>query len=61
LNLFRVSATVQGYNEAGSVLMKKFGFVEEVRRRQALDRDGRRWDMLIFGLLNDEWRKQAKA
>jgi len=55
LNLFRVSATVQEYNEAGSALLKKFGFVEEVRRRQALDRDGRRWDLVVFGLLKDEW------
>ncbi len=61
LNLYRVSASVQEYNEAGSALLKKFGFVEEVRRRQALDRDGRRWDLLIFGLLKDEWANQAKA
>ena len=61
LNLYRVSASVQEYNEAGIALLKKFGFVEEVRRRQALDRDGRRWDLLVFGLLKDEWVKQAKA
>jgi len=42
-------------------LLKKSGFVEEVRRRKALDRDGRRWDLLIFGLLKDEWQKQAGA
>ncbi len=61
LNLFRVTARVQEYNEAGIALLKKFGFVEEVRRRQALDRDGRRWDMLVFGLLNEEWQNQAQA
>ena len=61
LNLFRVTARVQEYNEAGIALLKKFGFVEEVRRRQALDRDGRRWDLLVFGLLNEEWQNQAKA
>lgn len=61
LNLFRVTAPVQEYNEAGIALLKKFGFVEEVRRRQALDRDGRRWDLIVFGLLNDEWQKQLKA
>jgi RimJ/RimL family protein N-acetyltransferase len=57
LNLYRVTAPVQEYNEAGIALLKKFGFVEEVRRRQSLDRDGRRWDLLIFGLLKDEWQK----
>ena len=60
LNLFRVSATVQEYNVAAIALLKKFGFVEEVRRRQALDRDGCRWDLIIFGLLKDEWMNQAK-
>ncbi len=61
LNLFRVSANVPEYNEGAIALMKKFGFVEEVRRRQSLERDGRRWDLLVFGLLKDEWLNQAKA
>jgi RimJ/RimL family protein N-acetyltransferase len=61
LNLFRVSANVPEYNEAAIVLLKKFGFVEEVRRRQALERDGRRWDLLVFGLLRDEWQNQVKV
>jgi RimJ/RimL family protein N-acetyltransferase len=61
LNLFRATAYIAEYNEGGIALMKKFGFTEEVRRRQALDRDGRRWDLLVFGLLKDEWLNQAKA
>ena len=61
LNLFRVSAVVPEYNEAAIALFRKAGFTEEVRRRKALERDGRRWDMLMFGLLNDEWRNQAGA
>ena len=61
LNMFRISAAVPEYNEGAITLFKKFGFVEEVRRRQALDRDGRRWDMLIFGLLKDEWQESASA
>jgi len=60
LNLFRVSAVVPEYNESAIALVKKFGFVQEVCRRQSLERDGRRWDLLVFGLLNDEWRDQAK-
>ena len=60
LNLFRVSAIVPEYNEGAIALLKKFGFVQEVCRRQSLERDGRRWDLLVFGLLNDEWRNQAK-
>ncbi|NWG05747.1 MAG: GNAT family N-acetyltransferase [Chloroflexi bacterium] len=61
LNLFRISVAVPEYNEGAISLFKKFGFVEEVRRRQALDRDGRRWDMLILGLLKDEWQESASA
>ena len=61
LNLFRVSANVAEYNEGAIALMKKFGFVEEVRRRQALEREGRRWDLLVFGLLKDEWVNQVSA
>jgi RimJ/RimL family protein N-acetyltransferase len=61
LNLFRVSADVPEYNQAALALVEKSGFVEEVRRRQALERDARRWDLLVFGLLKDEWLKQARA
>jgi len=61
LNLFRVSARIPEYNEAAITLFKKFGFEEEVRRRQALDRDGRRWDLLVFGLLNSDWQNRAGA
>ena len=59
LNLFRVSAIAPEYNEGAIRLLKKFGFVQEVRRRRSLERDGRRWDLFVFGLLNDEWRNQA--
>ena len=61
LNLFRIGAHVPEYNEAAIALLKQFGFVEEVRRRQAIDRDGRRWDMLVFGLLRDDWANQVRA
>src|SRR5215216_4228908 len=55
LNLFRVSAIVPEYNRAAIALLKKFGFVEEVRRRQSVERDNQRWDVLVFGLLREEW------
>ncbi len=56
LNLFRVSAIVPEYNEGAIALLKKFGFAQEVCRRQSLERDGRRWDIYVFGLLKDEWQ-----
>ena len=61
LNLFRLTAAVPEYNEGAIALFQKFGFVQEVCRRKSLERDGRRWDLYLFGLLNDEWRDQARA
>jgi len=59
LNLFRLSAAVPEYNEAAIALLGKFGFTREVCRRSALERDGRRWDLYVFGLLRDEWQERA--
>ena len=61
LNLFRVSAIVPEYNLGAIALMRKFGFVQEVCRRKSLERDGRRWDIYVFGLLRDEWQYQFQA
>ncbi len=61
LNLFRVTALVPEYNTAAIALLKRFGFVEEVRRRQSVERDNKRWDMLVFGLLKEDWQQSAKA
>ena len=55
LNLFRVTIVMPEYCQAVMALVRKFGFVEEVRRRKAILRDGRVWDLLVFGLLRTEW------
>jgi RimJ/RimL family protein N-acetyltransferase len=55
LNLYRVGATIPEYNPVALHLFAKSGFVEEVRRRQALNRDGRRWDLIHVGILKEEW------
>lgn len=59
MNLFRVTAIVPEYNTAVIALLKKFGFTQEVCRRKSLERDGRRWDLYIFGLLKDEWQSRS--
>jgi RimJ/RimL family protein N-acetyltransferase len=61
LNLFRLTAAVPEYNQGAMVLLQKFGFVREVCRRKSLERDGCRWDLYLFGLLQEEWRIQAQA
>jgi RimJ/RimL family protein N-acetyltransferase len=55
LNLYRLTAWIPEYNQAGLTLFQKFGFAVEVRRRQAVYRDDRRCDMLHLGLLAEEW------
>lgn len=59
LNLYRLTAMVPEYNQPAIALLQKFGFVQEVCRRKALERDGRRWDLYVFGLLSDEWRNPS--
>ena len=59
LNLFRVTANVPEYNEGAITLLQKFGFTQEVCRRSALERDGRRWNLYVFGLLKEEWQMSA--
>lgn len=61
LNLFRVTAVVPAYNEGALRLFQKFGFMEEVRRRKAMPRDGEFWDIVGFGLLNAEWRESIQG
>lgn len=61
LNLYRVTAVVPAYNEGAMRLFQKFGFMEEVRRRKAIQRDAEVWDIVSFGLLNAEWRNQLEA
>ena len=60
LNLFRVTAVVPAYNEGALRLFQKFGFMEEVRRRKSLHRDGEFWDIISFGLLNSEWQERQQ-
>jgi RimJ/RimL family protein N-acetyltransferase len=55
MNLYRVTAHVLECNECGLGFLHKHGFVDEVRRRQVIHRDGKFWDVVMLGLLRDEW------
>ncbi len=55
MNLYRLSAFVLECNGRALTFLRKHGFVDEVRRRQAVYRDGKRWDWVMLGLLRDEW------
>lgn len=48
LNLRRLSAVIPSYNVPAVSLFERFGFVQEVCRREALQKDGKYWDHLVF-------------
>lgn len=58
LGLRRVTLTVFEYNPRAVRAYEKAGFRVEGRLRQALQREGRRWDALFMGILKDEWMEQ---
>lgn len=58
LNLHRIQLTVFEYNTRAIQLYERLGFVQEGRYRAFLRRDGKRYDMLLYGLLEPEWREQ---
>lgn len=55
LNLHRVQVTVFSYNRRSLSLVDKVGFQQEGVFRERLRRDGKRHDMLLYGLLRPEW------
>jgi RimJ/RimL family protein N-acetyltransferase len=57
LNLHRVCLTVFSYNEPAIALYERLGFVREGVYREHIERDGRRYDMVLYGLLRREWEK----
>jgi RimJ/RimL family protein N-acetyltransferase len=61
LNLYRLSASTVEYNTGAIRFLERAGFVVEVRRRQAVQRDGRCWDAVMLGLLRDEWKQEVTS
>jgi len=59
LNLHRVSLNVFEYNPRAIRSYEICGFVREGRCRQALHRDGRRWDLIYMGIMREEWRESV--
>lgn len=59
LNLYRIETIMADYQKDLIELVESAGFLMEVRRRQALYRNGQYHDALHFGLLRTEWKSQA--
>ncbi len=61
LNLHRVQLTVFSYNQRAIALYEKLGFQREGVYREHLQRDRKRYDMYLYGLLRSEWEKGLKS
>jgi len=55
LNFHRIYLTVLEYNEPAIKLYEKLGFKREGVYREFIHRDGKRYDMYLYGLLRHEW------
>ena len=54
LNLHRAGVRTASYNTGALRFLERHGFVEEVRNRQSVFRDGTWWDGVGLGLLREE-------
>jgi len=61
INLRRVTLTVFEYNPRAIRCYEKAGFQHEGRVRGALLRDGKRWDNLYMGILQEDWMKETRV
>ena len=61
LNLRRISLTVMEYNASAIKAYERVGFVREGAHRQAVVRDGRTHDLVLYGILRDEWKAGNNA
>lgn len=55
IGLHRVTLSVFSFNERAIRSYEKAGFEIEGREREAIVRDGRRWDELTMGMLERDW------
>ena len=56
LNLHRVQLSVFSYNHRAVSLYEELGFTKEGVFRKHLERDGKRYNMYLYGLLRSEWK-----
>lgn len=57
LNLYRIQLTVFDYNTSAIKLYERLGFTHEGTKREFIERDNKRHDMLLYGLLRGEYIK----
>ena len=60
LNLHNIMLQVYDFNERGIGCYKKCGFKEQGHRREALLREGKRWDIIQLDIIRDEFSWQPE-
>ena len=58
LNLHRIELEVFSFNERGYRAYRRVGFVEEGRKREAVFIEGKHHDIIMMGILRDEFLNQ---
>jgi RimJ/RimL family protein N-acetyltransferase len=61
LNMRRITLGVFEYNPRAIRSYEKNGFVHEGKLRGMIHRQGRRWDILLMGVLREEWLQTQPA
>ncbi|MDF2880676.1 MAG: family acetyltransferase [Clostridiaceae bacterium] len=57
LNLHRIQLNVLQYNGSAINLYESLGYKKEGTYREFIHRDGKRYDMYLYGVLREEWDK----
>lgn len=60
LDFHRIQLNVLEFNAAGIALYEKAGFIKEGVHREFVLRDGKRFDLYLYGLLKSEWLELVK-
>ncbi|MGD9568139.1 MAG: GNAT family N-acetyltransferase [Sedimentibacter sp.] len=57
LGFHRIQLNVLEFNHVAIALYEKVGFIKEGIYREFVFRDGKRYDLILYGLLKSEWEK----
>lgn len=58
LNLYRLAVSVPAWNRTAVSMYESAGFKLEVRQREMVFRENRYWDLLHYGILQEEWSQR---
>ncbi|NLC68806.1 MAG: GNAT family N-acetyltransferase [Clostridiaceae bacterium] len=61
MNFHRIQLNVISYNEVAIKMYEKLGFAREGTYREFISRDGKRYDMYLYGMLRSEWEARYRG